>query len=101
RKFSDMIVAALYSLPRNPIAAFAYVTSGRCNCNWNNKQFDALLLKAQGTANSAKRKAIYVQMQELFAKEVPIIAMAHQTNIIAAQKSVTGIWEDPAGTTRL
>jgi hypothetical protein len=27
--------------------------------------------------------------------------MAHQTNVIAAQKSVTGIWEDPAGTTRL
>jgi len=101
KKFPNMIVGDFYSLPPNPVAAFGYVTSGRCNCNWNNKQFDALLLKAQGTANAAKRKAIYAQMQELFAKEVPIIAMAHQTNIIAAQKSVTGIWEDPAGTTRL
>jgi peptide/nickel transport system substrate-binding protein len=101
KKFPNMIVGDFYSLPPNPVAAFGYVTSGRCNCNWNNKQFDALLLKAQGTADPAKRKAIYDQMQELFAKEVPIIGMAHQTNIIAVQKTITGIWEDPAGTTRL
>jgi ABC-type transport system substrate-binding protein len=40
-------------------------------------------------------------MQALFQKDLPIITMAHQTNIVGAQKSVTGVWEDPAGTTRL
>jgi peptide/nickel transport system substrate-binding protein len=99
--FPNMIVGDFYSLPPNPIAAFGYVTSGRCNCNWNNKQFDALLLKATATPDPVKRKAVYDQMQVLFQKDLPIITMAHQTNVIAAQKSVTGIWEDPAGTARL
>jgi peptide/nickel transport system substrate-binding protein len=101
KRFPNMIVGDFYSLPANPIAAFGYVTSGRCNCNWNNKQFDALLLKATATVDPVKRKAVYGQMQALFQKELPIITMAHQTNIVAAQKSVTGVWEDPAGTTRL
>src|SRR4051794_36491058 len=64
KKFPNMIVGDFYSLPANPIAAFGYVTSGRCNCNWNNKQFDALLLKAQGTVDPDKRKAVFAQMQQ-------------------------------------
>jgi peptide/nickel transport system substrate-binding protein len=101
KRYPNMIIGDFYSLPPNPIAALGYVTSGRCNCNWNNKQYDALLLKATATPDPVKRQVVYNQMQELFSKQVPLIAMAHQTNIIAAQKNVTGIWEDPAGTARL
>jgi peptide/nickel transport system substrate-binding protein len=101
KKFPYMIVGDFWSIPANPIAALGLATSGQCNCNWNNTQYDALLKKAQATIDPAKRQALFNQMQTLFAKDLPMLTIAHQTNIIYAQKNITGLWEDPAGTSRL
>ena len=101
KRFPNTIVGDFYSLPPNPIAAFGYTVSDGCNCNWNNKTYDALLKKASATIDPAKRQVVYDQMQTLFAKDLPIMVIAHQTNVIAAQNRVKGIWEDPAGTARL
>ena len=36
-------------------------------------------------------------MQAMFQKQLPIITIAHQTNVVAvAEERSTGIWEDPA-----
>jgi peptide/nickel transport system substrate-binding protein len=101
KKFPYTIVGDFWSIPPNPIAALGHPGSGQCDCNWNNKTYDGLLLKATGTVDPAKRQKIFDQMQALFAKDLPMLTIAHQTNIIYAQKNVTGIWEDPSGTTRL
>jgi peptide/nickel transport system substrate-binding protein len=101
KKFPNTIVGDFWSLPADPLSAFGQATSGSCNCNWNNAQYDALLKKAQATVDPAKRQAIFDQMQVLFAKELPEMTIAHQTNVIYAQKTVSGMWEDPAGTSRL
>jgi peptide/nickel transport system substrate-binding protein len=101
KKFPYTIVGDFWSTPPNPLAAFGHAGSGQCDCNWNNKAYDALLKKANATVDPAKRQALFDQLQALFAKDLPMLTIAHQTNIIYAQKNVTGIWEDPAGTTRL
>jgi peptide/nickel transport system substrate-binding protein len=101
KSFPYTIVGDFWSTPPDPIAAFGQATSGSCNCNWNYKPFDALYQKAQATADPRKRQAIYDQLQAIFAKQLPVETIAHQTNIIYAQKQYTGIWEDPAGTTHL
>jgi peptide/nickel transport system substrate-binding protein len=101
KKFPNMIVGDFWSIPSNPIAAFGLASSGQCNCNWNNKAYDALLKKATATNDPKQRQSYFNQMQVLFAKALPMMTIAHQTNIIYAQKNITGIWEDPAGTSRL
>jgi peptide/nickel transport system substrate-binding protein len=101
KKFPYTIVGDFWSIPADPLAAFGMATSGSCNCNWNNSQYDALLKKAQATPDPAKRQGLFNQMQVLFAKQVPMLTIAHQTNIIYSQKAFTGMWEDPAGTARL
>jgi peptide/nickel transport system substrate-binding protein len=101
KKFPNMIVGDFWSIPANPIAAFGMAASGQCNCNWNNAQYDALLKQATAAQDPAKRQQLFDQMQALFAKDLPMMTIAHQTNIIYAQKTIQGIWEDPAGTTRL
>ena len=40
-------------------------------------------------------------LRRTFQTEMAIDVVAHQTNIVAAQKSVVGAWEDPAGNVHL
>jgi peptide/nickel transport system substrate-binding protein len=99
KKFPYTIVGDFWSIPSDPIAAFGMATS--CDCNWHDAQYDALLKQAQSASDPKKRQALFDQMQAIFQQQLPMMTIAHQTNIIYAQKSFTGIWEDPAGTTHM
>jgi peptide/nickel transport system substrate-binding protein len=101
KHFPYTIVGDFWSSPADPIANLGQATSGSCNCNWNNPAYDAVLKKAQSTVDPKKRQALFNQLQQMFASAMPEMTIAHQTNVIYAQKNVTGIWEDPAGTSRL
>jgi hypothetical protein len=37
----------------------------------------------------------------MISRSAPVIAIAHQTNIVAAQNYVAGAWEDPRGNVHL
>jgi peptide/nickel transport system substrate-binding protein len=101
KHFPYTIVGDFWSTPPDPIAALGQAVSGSCNCNWNNTQYDHLLLQAEATVDPAKQQKIFDQMQVLFAQQLPVLTIAHQTNIVYVQKGFTGIWEDPAGTPHL
>jgi peptide/nickel transport system substrate-binding protein len=101
KKFPNTIVATFESSEPDPSLGLIVGTSGVCDCNWNNKQYDALYVKALGTTDPVKRQAIYNQMQQLFSVQAPISVLAFQTNIVAAQKGLVGAWEDPAGNVHL
>jgi hypothetical protein len=40
-------------------------------------------------------------MQSIFSQAAPVVVVAHQTNIVAAQKRVQGAWEDAQGNVHL
>jgi peptide/nickel transport system substrate-binding protein len=101
KRFPNHIVATFYGLPPDPIAAMGFVGSDRCNCNWNNRQFDTLLRQSTSAANPARRKTVFDQMQVLLNREVPVVAIAHQTQISAVQNRVAGVWQAADGTVRL
>ena len=44
---------------------------------------------------------MYDQLQQMFNQELPYLVIAHQTNLIAAYKSIVGAWEDPSGNMHL
>jgi peptide/nickel transport system substrate-binding protein len=101
KSYPGLIVANGLSLQPNPVLGLSFATSGKCECNWNNKQFDALYLKALAAADSKKRQAILDQMQQMFSQQVPVLSIAHLTNVMAAQKGIVGIWEDARGNAHL
>lgn len=100
RPFPAMIVPNFWSLQANPVLALSGPLSGNCHCNFNNPQYDALYLKALGTPG-AGQQAVLDQMQAMLNNQVPEVIVAQQTNIVAAQKGIVGVWEDPAGDVHL
>jgi peptide/nickel transport system substrate-binding protein len=101
KKFPGMIVANFLSLQPNPILGLSFATSGKCECNWNNEAFDAHVKAAFGISDPVKRQAAYNHLQAMISQSAPVIAIAHQTNIVAAQNYVAGAWEDPRGNVHL
>jgi ABC-type transport system substrate-binding protein len=88
-------------MPPNPTYALQQGGYGSCECNWKNGTFEALAKKAPGITNLAKRQAVYNQMQSIFSQAAPVDVVAHQTNIVAAQKRVQNAWEDAQGNVHL
>jgi len=101
KKFPGTIVANFLSLQPNPILGLSFATSGKCECNWNNAAYDARLKESFGISDPVKRQAAYNRLQAMVSQSAPVIAIAHQTNIVAVQNYVAGAWEDPRGNVHL
>jgi peptide/nickel transport system substrate-binding protein len=106
KKYPGLIVASFLSLQPNPLLGLSSALDG-CDCNWVNApgakydQYFATVTKALGETSPAKRQALYDQLQVMFSAQQPYQVIAHQTNLVAAQKNVTGAWEDPSGNMHL
>jgi peptide/nickel transport system substrate-binding protein len=101
KKYPNTIIGNYFSMPPNPTYAMKQGQFGSCECNWKNNTFEALALKAPGVTDLAARQKVYDTMQQLFSVNVPVIVIAHQTNIVAHQKRVTNAWEDAQGNVHL
>ena len=86
----------------NPLLALSFATSDKCECNWNNAAFDAGIYRRSASSDAKKRQAGgRHSCRQMFSQASPVIAIAHQTNIVAAQNYVGGAWEDPRGNVHL
>jgi peptide/nickel transport system substrate-binding protein len=101
KQFPGLIVANFLSLQPNPVLGLSFATSHKCECNWNNPSYDALYFKALAAGDPAARQKIVDQMQAMFSQQAPVITIAHATNIVAVQKGIAGVWEDPRGNVHL
>jgi peptide/nickel transport system substrate-binding protein len=101
KSFPGLIVANFLSLQPNPVLAMSFASSHKCECNWNNAAFDAVYFKALGASDDATLTQYVDQMQTMFSTASPVLAIAHATNIVAVQKGIAGVWEDPRGNVHL
>jgi peptide/nickel transport system substrate-binding protein len=106
KKYPGLIVATFLSLQPNPALGLQSALRG-CDCNWGlapgtpYQKYYSLALQSQGTADPAKRQGVYDELQRMFNVNSPYVVIAHQTNIVAAHKSVVGAWEDASGNVHL
>lgn len=106
KKFPGLIVATFLSLQPAPSLGLSAATKG-CDCNWGlapgtpYPSYYSMVLRSFGVSDPAERQGIYDRLQAMFSQESPFMVIAHQTNLVAAHKSVTGAWEDPSGNMHL
>lgn len=65
--------------------------------HWNNKDFDRLIAAARGTADEAKRQALYGQAQGLMHEQVPSVIPVFFDLLGARRKYVKGYKLHPRG----
>jgi peptide/nickel transport system substrate-binding protein len=98
KKFPGMVVPNFQTYNSDPSLQLSFLLPGRCECNWNSKEFQATYDKALGTADDAGRKAEWAKAQELISKDLPIYVPVQSAVVTATSKKVTGLWVDASGT---
>ena len=101
KKFPNMMVMNFLSLPPVPAFDLQFFTSGTCECNWNNSQYDSLMQQTLAATSDQARKSAEAQMQQLFNQQVPSVVLMQNATLVAAQKKVQGVWLEGDGTPQL
>ena len=69
----------------------------RNRSRYNNKELDALVNEAVNTFDRQRAKELYTKIQEIVSRDVPIIPLWYQSNIVIARKNVQNIHVDASG----
>src|ERR1700730_14381555 len=71
--------------------------AARNRSRYSNKELDALIAEALNTFDREKAKALYARIQDVVARDVPVLPLWYQANIVIAKKNVGNIKVDASG----
>ncbi|HEY2963578.1 MAG TPA: ABC transporter substrate-binding protein [Pyrinomonadaceae bacterium] len=71
--------------------------SSRNRSRYSNPELDALLEQSVNTYDRQKARELYVKIQEIVSRDVPVFPLWYQSNIIIARKKVGNIQVDASG----
>jgi peptide/nickel transport system substrate-binding protein len=71
--------------------------ASRNRSRYSNKEVDTLLDEAVNTFDREKAKQLYSRVQEIVSRDVPVLPLWYQANIVIARKSVGNIQVDASG----
>jgi peptide/nickel transport system substrate-binding protein len=71
--------------------------ASRNRSRYSNKELDALLDEAVNTFDRGKGKELYAKIQETVSRELPVLPLWYQANIVIARKNVGNIQVNASG----
>jgi peptide/nickel transport system substrate-binding protein len=71
--------------------------ASRNRSRYSNKELDALIDEAVNTFDRDKAKLLYARIQEIVSRDVPVLPLWYQANIVIARKNVGNIHVDASG----
>ncbi|MBC8028803.1 MAG: ABC transporter substrate-binding protein [Pyrinomonadaceae bacterium] len=71
--------------------------AARNRSRYSNKELDALLDEAVNTFDREKARVLYARIQEIVTRDVPVLPLWYQANIVIASKRVGNIKVDASG----
>jgi len=71
--------------------------ASRNRSRYSNREFDALIDEAVNTFDRDKAKQLYERIQDIVTRDVPVLPLWYQANIVIAQKNVGNITVDASG----
>jgi peptide/nickel transport system substrate-binding protein len=71
--------------------------ASRNRSRYSNPELDKLIAEAINTFDREKAKVLYARIQEIVSRDVPVLPLWYQANIVIAQKRVGNIKVDASG----
>jgi peptide/nickel transport system substrate-binding protein len=71
--------------------------ASRNRSRYSNKELDALIEEAINTFDRDQAKQLYARIQDIVARDAPVLPLWYQANIVIAQKTVGNIKVDASG----
>ena len=71
--------------------------AARNRSRYSNKELDALIEEALNTFDREKAKQLYARIQDIVSRDVPVLPLWYQANIVIAKKNVGNIKVDASG----
>ena len=71
--------------------------ASRNRSRYSNKELDALIAEAVNTFDREKANQLYERIQDIVTRDVPVLPLWYQANIVIAQKNVGNIKVDASG----
>ncbi|MEN3330202.1 MAG: peptide/nickel transport system substrate-binding protein [Acidobacteriota bacterium] len=71
--------------------------SARNRSRYSNNEIDALLNEAVNTYDHQKARELYVKIQEIVSRDVPVFPLWYQSNVVIARKNVQNIQVSASG----
>jgi ABC-type transport system substrate-binding protein len=71
--------------------------AARNRSRYSNKELDALIDEAVNTFDRERAKLLYERIQDIVTRDVPVLPLWYQANIVIAQKNVGNIKVDASG----
>jgi peptide/nickel transport system substrate-binding protein len=97
KSFPNMIVPNFQSTPTEPAFSLNYFQPGRCQCNWDNADYQEAYRNAIGEPDEAKRKEYWAQVQTVINQDVPEIVPLQSTVVTAVNAELQNVWVDGGG----
>jgi len=71
--------------------------ASRNRSRYSNKELDALIAEAINTFDRERAKSLYAKIDEIVTRDVPVVPLWYQANIVIAQKKVGNIKVNASG----
>src|ERR1051325_4515073 len=71
--------------------------ASRNRSRYSDKEVDAVLDEAVNTFDRDKAKQLYARVQDIVSRDVPVLPLWYQANIVIARKNVGNIKVDASG----
>ena len=71
--------------------------AARNRSRYSNKELDPLIAEALNTFDREKAKVLYARIQDIVARDVPVLPLWYQANIVIAKKTLGNIKVDASG----
>jgi peptide/nickel transport system substrate-binding protein len=71
--------------------------AARNRSRYSNKELDELIAEALNTFDREKAKGLYARIQDIVARDVPVLPLWYQANMVIAKKNVKNIKVDASG----
>jgi peptide/nickel transport system substrate-binding protein len=71
--------------------------ASRNRSRYRNPELDRLIEEAVNTADREKARSLYVQIQDIVSRELPLLPLWYPANMVVARKSVGNIKVDGSG----
>lgn len=97
KRFPNYLVPNLASFPPSPADAFGFYRKGRCECNWDNQEFESAYEAAVAEPDETAAKAKWATVQEIVNREVPLIIPLQVKVVSSLRSNVDGVWMEGGG----